>query len=332
VINMSISVQHRPPVVVLGASIENLPVSLFGAVMGLSGLSLAWRLASRLFGASTMIADAIGIVAIVVFIALALGYIAKLARYPSAVKSEFHHPVAGNFFGTIAIAILLLSTVVARYSAWLQAAVWTVGTILTIALSFLMITRLFKGNVDGGNAVPAWLIPGVATLDIAVAGAQFPLPWVREINLFAASVGAVFALVLLTMIVARLVHKEPLASQMVPSMMILIAPFEVGFLAYVNIMQRVDMFAALLFYVGLYLFILLARMMFRRSIAFGPGWWAVSFPMAALSSAALRYAAARDVVALDCLAGALLAIVTVTILVLLARTLHALIRPRPSLS
>jgi tellurite resistance protein len=232
--------------------------------------------------------------------------------------------VAGNFFGTITIGILLLSTVVATYSKWLQEIVWTIGTISTIALSFISVTRLLKGNMDSGHAAPAMLIPGVATLDIAVAGGTLPMAWAQEVNLFAASVGAVVAIVFFTMIFSRLVHQAPLAAGMMPSMMILIGPFEVGFLAYVNVVQRVDAFAALLFYFGLFLFVILATRIFRRSIAFATGWWAISFPMAALSNAALKYAAARQTVVLYDLAGAILIIATIAIVVLFVRTLRIL--------
>jgi tellurite resistance protein len=306
-------------------SVKNLPVNLFGAVMGLAGLSLAWRLASGVFGANIMIAEGVGIAAIGVFIALALGYIVKWAIYPSAVKHEFTHPTAGNFFGTITIGILLLSSVVAPYSKWLQEIVWTAGSISTIVLSFISLTRLLKGNIDGNHAVPALLIPGVATLDIAVAGGTLPMAWAHEVNLFAASVGAVVAIVFFTMIFSRLVHQAPLASGMIPSMMILMAPFEVGFLAYVNVVQRVDTFAALLFYSGLFFFIILATKIFRPSVAFAPGWWAISFPMAALSNAALKYAAARQTIVLHYLAGVILVIVTIAIVVLFVRTLHLLV-------
>jgi tellurite resistance protein len=305
--------------------VKNLPVNLFGAVMGLAGLSLAWRLASNVFGTSTIIAEAVGIAAIGVFIALALGYIAKWAKYPSAVKNEFTHPTAGNFFGTITIAILLLSSVIAPYGKWLQEIVWAAGSVATIVLSFISLTRLLKGNIDGNHAVPALLIPGVATLDIAVAGGTLPMAWAHEVNLFAASVGAVVAIVFFTMIFSRLVHQAPLASGMIPSMMILMAPFEVGFLAYVNVVQRVDTFAALLFYFGLFFFIILATKIFRPSIAFAPAWWAISFPMAALSNAALKYAAARQTIVLYYLAGLILVIVTIAIVVLFVRTLHILV-------
>jgi len=306
-------------------SVKNLPVSLFGAVMGLAGLSLAWRVASGVFGSTAMIADLAGILAILVFIALTLAYIAKCARYPSAVKAEFNHPVAGNFFGTISIGVLLLSTVLGSYSSLLQEWVWTAGVISTIVLGYVVIARLLAGNVDAHNAVPATLIPGVATLDITVAGANLPMAWAHEVNLFAAGVGTVLALVFFTMIFSRLVHKETLAPGMLPSMMILIAPFEVGFLAYVNLMQRVDVFAALLFYFGLFLFVILAVKIFRPSLRFSAGWWAISFPMAALSNAALKYAAAQNLPGLYYLAGAILLILSVAIVVLFVRTLHTLV-------
>jgi tellurite resistance protein len=322
---MRTSIKNPPHILAAQSSIKNLPVSLFGAVMGLAGLSLAWRVASGVFGTSTIIAEITGIVAILVFIALALGYLAKWLIYPSAVKAEFNHPVAGNFFGTISIGVLLLSTVLGSYSSLLQEWVWTAGVISTIVLGYVVIARLLAGNVDAHNALPATLIPGVATLDITVAGANLPMAWAHEVNLFAAGVGTVLALVFFTMIFSRLVHKETLAPGMLPSMMILIAPFEVGFLAYVNLMQRVDVFAALLFYFGLFLFVILAVKIFRPSLRFSAGWWAISFPMAALSNAALKYAAAQNLPGLYCLAGAILLILSVAIVVLFVRTLHFLV-------
>lgn len=306
------------------SSVKFLPVNLFGSVMGIAGLSLAWRLSHKVFGSSAAIADAIGIVAILAFIAIGAAYLVKLAKYPEAVKAEFAHPVAGNFFGTITIAILLLSAVVGVYSAELQKILWIVGLVLTLVLSYVIVSRLLKGKVDSGNAVPAWLIPGVATLDIAVAGGTMPMTWAPEINLLSAAIGAMVALVFFTMIFSRLVHQEPLPTGMVPSLMIMIAPFEVGFLAYVNIVHQVDMFASLLFYFGLFLFLVMAPKVFRPSVAFAPSWWAISFPIAALSNAALKYADNAGSWIHAGIAGIILAVLSFAILVLFVRTLHSL--------
>ncbi|HEY9024749.1 MAG TPA: SLAC1 anion channel family protein [Burkholderiaceae bacterium] len=302
------------------ASSRNLPVNLFASVMGLAGLALAWRLAHRSFGARAWIAEAFGALAVAVFVLLAIGYLVKFVRHRDAVLEEFRHPIAGNFFGTIVIAILLLSAVVAPYSEALGRGVWTAGVVATFALSFVAIGRLLEGQVNAAHAVPAWLIPGVATLDIPVTGAHMPMAWAAEVNLAALAVGAVLALVLFALIVGRLVHQAPMAQGMRPSLVVLVAPFAVGHLAYTNVFGGVDGFSALLFYFGLFVFLVVAPKVFRRDTPFSPGWWAVSFPMAALTNAALKYAAARGSMALTAIAIALLGFLTLAIAVLAWRT------------
>ena len=303
------------------ASVRNLPVNLFASVMSLSGLALAWRLAHGKLGVPAFVGEAIGAFAAVVFVLLGLSYLVKLIRHPAAVHAEFHHPIAGNFFGTIVISILLLAAVAEPYSASAAQVIWTVGALATFALCYVVVSRLLKGLVDVTHAAPAWLIPCVATLDIPVAGGHMPMAWAPELNLFAAAIGTVLAVMLLAMIFSRLVHRDPLASAMTPSLMILMAPFPVGFLAYANIVG-VDRFAGLLFYFGLFLFLVLAPKVFRRSVKFSAAWWAVGFPVAALVNAAIRYAEFRASTPLWVLAVLLLAGLSVALAVMTVRTVH----------
>ncbi|MDF2963621.1 MAG: C4-dicarboxylate transporter/malic acid transport protein [Paenibacillus sp.] len=302
-------------------ALQYLPVNLFGSVMGLSGLALAWRLSSQIFGTNPIIGDFIGIIAIVVFLLLTFSYLIKWVRFTDKVKAEFTHPIAGNFFGTITIAMLLLSSVVSPYSETLSQAVWIIGTVLTLMLSYIIVGRLLKGKLEGTNAVPAWLIPGVATLDIAVAGGTMPFAWAHEVNLFTLAIGTIVALVFFTLIIHRLIHHDPMPAGLTPSLIILIAPFEVGFLGYTNFLQRVDNFAAILFYFGLFLFIVLFFKVFKKTVPFGVSWWAVSFPMAALSNAALKYSMHVNTWPLKAVAVILLALLTLVLTVLFVRTL-----------
>jgi len=132
------------------------------------------------------------------------------------------------------------------------------------------------------------------------------------------------ALVFFTMIFSRVVHRDPLPAAMVPSLIVMIAPFEVGFLAYVGMTHAVDMFAGLLFHAGLFLFVTLSPKVFRRDVPFATAWWAVSFPMSALSSAALQYAEYARTWGLTVVAGVILFLVSAAVTVLSARTLHRL--------
>jgi tellurite resistance protein len=205
---------------------------------------------------------------------------------------------------------------------------WAAGVLATFVLSFAVVSRLLRGQVDASLAVPAWLVPGVATLDIAVTGGHMSTGWVVELILLASAIGAVLALVLFTLIVARLVHREPIAPAMTPSLMILVAPFAVGFLAYVEVTGGIDRFAVLLFYFALFMFAVVAPMVFRPSVKFSPAWWAIGFPMAALANAALKYAAFRASTPLWLLAAALLGALTLALGVLAVRTVRMAIDGR----
>ena len=311
------------PTVRAATSIRNLPVSLFGSVMGIAGLALAWRTAIPALGASPLVGDAIGWIAVLVFLALALGHAVKAATHGAVVRNEFSHPVTGNFYGTVPIALLLLSAVIAPLAPGLAQVVWTIGSAMAVALSFIVVGRLLRGNLDPALAVPAWLIPGVATLDITVTGSAMPFGWAEQLNHFALAIGSVLALVFFTIILARLIHREPLPAAMRPSLMILVAPFEVGFLAYTNFTGTVDGIAAALFFFGL--FLLLVPMVFRRDVPFSPAWWAISFPIAALANAALKYAATYPSWPSSVVAVALLCFLTGALAVLAVRTLASLL-------
>ncbi len=294
--------------------------------MGIAGLALAWRLAAHEFHTALWISHGIGIVALSVFVLLSFAYLGKILKHPEAVKNEFNHPIAGNFFGTFNIALMLLSAVIAPFSMPASEVVWTIGSLGALALAFISISRLLKGQIDSGHALPAWLIPGVAALDIPATGATMPMAWARELNLFALAIGTIVGLLFFTMIMSRLIHhQEKLATGMVPSLMILIGPFAVGFLAYTNFTQQIDGFAAMLFYFGLFLFLTLVFKVFRRGIPFAAGWWAIGFPLAALAIAALKYAAAVQLWPLTGLAVALLAFLSIVIAVLFYRTLRIIL-------
>ncbi|WP_053377390.1 SLAC1 anion channel family protein [Paenibacillus sp. FJAT-27812] len=307
-------------------SVQFLPVNLFASVMGISGLSLAWRQASKLFGTSPAIADIIGVVAVLVFVALSIGYVSKWVLYPQKVKEEFAHPILGNFFGTITISILLLSSVIGTYSQISGQVIWIIGTVLTLALSFVIISRLLNGNHDPGNAVPALLIPVVGTINIAVTGGTMPFSWAHEINLLSLAIGGFIAIVFVSLILSRMIHQAPLPEGLTPSMLILIAPFEVGFLGYTNFEQRIDPFASILFYFGLFLFIILFFKVFKKSIPFGASWWTVGFPMAALSNASIKYAMFVHSWLLIAISAAILALVSIVLIVIFIRTIKMLFK------
>ncbi|WP_394781085.1 SLAC1 anion channel family protein [Undibacterium sp.] len=306
-------------------SVRHLPIGFFGSVMSIAGLSLAWRLASKEYGVDIAVSNTAGMAAIVLFIILTLSYLGKSIMYPELVKHEYRHPVVGSFFGTVGISILLLSSVAGVYSAAAQLVIWTIGTVVTLALSVIMISRLLNGSASPTSVAPSWLIAGVGSLDVVVTGGALTAEWTHEVSLLAAAIGSVSAIVFFVMIFSRLVHHEPLADAMRPSKMILVAPFSVGFIAYVNLVQKVDMFAALLFYFALFLFVIISCRLAVKPAPFSPAWWGIGFPMAALSNSALIYSHAVGGKGLGFIAALLLFLLTVSIVVLSVRTVYGLV-------
>jgi tellurite resistance protein len=305
-----------------------LPVSLFGSVMGLSGLALAWRLAATEFGLHAWIGEVLGLVAACVFVAMTVCYGIKCVESTAAVRAEFAHPVAVNFFATLIISLLLLPAVAAPYSVALATALWVAGTVSMLAFAWLIVSRWMSVQQQIVHATPAWMIPVVGTLNISIFGVTLEVPGAHEISAFGLAVGLFFAVPLFTMILSRLIFKEPMPLPQRPSLLILVATFAVSFNAYLSVVGRVDLFASSLFYLAVFMFTVLAPklLLVRSGTPFHTSWWAVSFPLAAMANAALKFAVHQPSWPAQAFALAILAFATFVILSLSVRTIAGIAR------
>lgn len=305
-----------------------LPVSLFGSVMGLSGLALAWRLAATAFGLPWGIGEALGLVAAGVFVALTLCYGIKCVESPAAVRAEFAHPVAVNFFGTPIISLLLLPAVAAPYSIALTQALWVTGTVSMLGFAWVIVSRWMSVRQQLVHATPAWMIPVVGTLNISIVGVTLDLPGAYAVSAFGLAVGLFFAVPLFTLILSRLIFEEPMPQPQRPSLLILVATFAVGFSAYLSVVGRVDLFASSLFYLAVFMFTVLVPklLLLRSAMPFHTSWWAVSFPLAAMTNAALKFAMHQPSWPTQAFALAVLAFTTLVILSMSVRTLASIAR------
>lgn len=308
---------------------DYLPVALFGSVMGLTGLAVAWRFTHALFGAPLWIAHVLAIVAMLTFLAQAGGYLVKAVTAFDAVRAEFQHPIAGNLFGTPLISLLLLPLLLADINLTLARVIWTIGAVLMTIFAWLIVSRWINVRQKPAHATPAWIVPVVGMIDVPLAVPA--LGWGESLHgvmVFATAIGLFFAIPLLTQILSRLMFEEPLPDAMQPALLIMVAPFSVGFSAYVTTAGHIDMFAEALYMLMLFvLAVLFGRLRnLGRCCPFRVSWWAVSFPLAASANAALHYAEhAAQPVAYG-IAIVLLAIATLVILGLLVRTLTGITR------
>jgi tellurite resistance protein len=305
--------------------LRHFPISFFAVVMGLAGLAIAWQRAAVLLQAPVAIGDALELASLAAFIAIGLLYLAKAARHPAEAKAEWRHPVKLNFFPTISIGLVLLS--IAFLDRDLTAArwLWSVGAALHLALTlYIMNAWIHRTGLEIGHVNPAWFIPVVGNVLMPIAGVRL---YPAELSWFFFSVGIVFWLVLLTIVMYRLFFHAPLPERLMPTLFILVAPPAVGFIAYFALTGAVDGFARILYYTALLLTLLLASNALRFVRArFFLSAWAYSFPLAAVTIATLLMAKEVGGAVFEWLAVALLATLTLVVAALAGRTAIAVAR------
>ena len=307
-------------------TLHYLPVGLFGAVMGGIGLAFAWRLAAKIFGVPAWIGEGLAVAALLAFVAVGTGYAVKAWHGFDAVRREFAHPVAANLFGTPLITLLLLPLLLAPFQLAAARVLWVAGAIGMAVFSLSIAGRWLREKQT--VITPALLIPVVGLLDVPLALPALGWQSLHGVMVFSVAVGLVFGLPLLGMVLTRLMREDAMPAPLQPTLLLLSAPFSVGFSAYTATTGQVDLFAEGLVMVMFFaLAIVVGRL--RALVADHPfrlSWWAAGFPLAAATLAALRYAGhARHVVA-DGLALLLLATTTVCIALFAARTLRAVVK------
>lgn len=302
--------------------LEHFPVAIFSMVMGISGLTLVWLKAHTVLGLPVIVGEGLRGVASILFIILLGVYGLKALRHPQSVVMEMRHPVRINFFSTISISLLLLATAYVEAAPEVALWLWGVGAVLHLSLTLAIFSSwLHHTHYAIQHANPAWFIPVVGNIIVPIAGIRLASP---ELSWFFFSIGLVFWIVLLTIVLYRLFFHEPLPARLTPTLFILLAPPSVGFIAYLQLNENLDAFARILYYTALFLALLLASnaMRFLRTPFFISA-WAYSFPLAALTIATLTMGARQPGPVFTLLGLGLLVLVSLVVATLTMKTLIA---------
>lgn len=309
-------------------TLSYLPVALFGAVMGLTGLSSAWKFAGSLYGVPSWIAGFFAAMAILAFLLVGTGYGIKAATGFNAVKAEFQHPIAGNLFGTLFISLLLIPNQISAYNLSVARWMWAIGALGMILFAWVIISRWLGQQQQPAHATPAWIIPMVGLINIPIAVPALEIRGQDDLLMFSLAIGFFFAMPLFTLVMSRLIFEKPLSLSLQPSLMVLIAPFAVGFSAYVNVVGEIDRFATALYMLTVFLLsVMVGRLRYLAIMCpFRLSWWSVSFPLASASVCTLRYAQHSPNLFTHSVAIALLTGVTLLLLAMFSKTIASLLK------
>lgn len=307
--------------------LEHFPITFFAVTMGLGGLTLALKAASVAMGWGPAMFLAALVLDVAVFLAVAGMYLTKAMRHRAAVAAEWNHPVRMAFFPTISISILLIAIAMMTVSRPVAEILWWIGTLAQGGLTLAVVAGwIGHRSFQHGVLSPAWFIPAVGNVIVPVAGAPLGYP---EIAFLFFSAGVLFWLILLTLVFNRLVFHDPLPGRLQPTLVILIAPPAVAFIAWVRLTSEgghgVDHFGHILLSLAYVFAGVVATQMPRiLKLPFAMSFWALSFPLAALTIATLLYAELTRTMFHRGLGLGLLAVLIVIIVALVLRTLKAM--------
>lgn len=314
---MSASEAHTPPEA--HNRLEHFPITFFATVMGMLGLTLALHAAETAFQITAPLSMTALAVSAAMFVTIATIYLVKFMTHAKAVTWEWHHPVRLAFFPTISISVLLLSIATLGHWPGLANVLWLIGTALQAILFLIVVSSwITHAKYKHPHLSPAWFIPAVGNVVVPVAGAQLGY---TELSWLFFSAGLIFWVILLTLVMNRLVFHDPLPARLQPTLVILIAPPAVAFIAWVRLTGEVGAFGHILLDIG-YVFTAIVAMQMPRilKLPFALSFWALSFPLAAVTISSFLYAHMAGSQAHKMLGLALLVLLCVAIVALVLRT------------
>ncbi|MFT7572204.1 MAG: tellurite resistance protein [Paracoccaceae bacterium] len=300
--------------------LAHIPPTFFGAVMGVSGLGLAWRQAEKILDWPSLPGDIALIIGGVMLAVVASAYLAKCLLYPAMLWRDFDHPAKGPFLGGAPLAILLQVPAVLPLHAGVAQVLFFGGAGLSLFLTFYIFSRWYLRPQEMAKMNPIWLIPGVGSLLTALIGPSFGY---IELSWFFFSIGAIVWVLLSAVLMYRIMFGPGLPAPLTPSYFVLIVPPALMSLIFPLLVPGdISPFTRMIYYFALFLLLLNISMIrtFLR-VKFSMGWWAYSFPLDIIGAATLIYASATNNTYLLAAGQVILIFATVLIAYILVRTL-----------
>ncbi|MDP2805586.1 MAG: SLAC1 anion channel family protein [Gallionellaceae bacterium] len=306
--------------------LEHMPISMFAITMGLAGVTIALEKAEHLWAWAVKPGQAMLLLTALVYAVIAGAYLAKFILHRKHVIAEFNHPIRLSFFPAMSIGMILLAIAAQENYPDSALYLWSIGSAVQLIFTVVILSNWMhheKFQIQHSN--PAWFIPIVGNILVPIAGV--PLGF-NEISWFYYSVGLMMWVPLMAVLFNRFFFHPMMPSKLLPTLFIFIAPPAVGFIAWIKLHNGViDDTAHILYYFALFITLLLfSQIKYFLKVPFALPWWAYSFPMAAITIATMVMAEKIGGAFFTMLAIFLLAALILLIVMLVIKTVRAMLR------
>lgn len=307
-------------------SLPRIPAAFFGIVLGVAGLGNSWRAATAVWPVSPDVGEAISLLGFAIWLVLLLLYAAKWLVAPKEAIAELEHPVQCCFAGLIGVATMLAGLAILPYSRIAAELIALAGFAITLLFLLWRTGLLWHGGRDPVTNTPVLYLPTVAgSFVTAIAAGTFGY---ADWGQLAFGAGFFSWLAVESVLLHRLLMSPELAAPLRPTLGIQIAPPAVGSVAYLSVTTGApDMLVHAMFgYAILQVLIIGRQLPWIMQQPFAASYWAFTFGLTALSTAALRMMARGDNGAIGHLAPVIFVLVNLALALIAIGTLWLLIR------
>ncbi|AEC52835.1 C4-dicarboxylate transporter, putative [Pyrococcus sp. NA2] len=302
--------------------IRKFAPSWFASVMGTGALALVSLAYSTKLHPLRELAIILTYLNTLVFFLLLIPWTLRWVMYREEAIKDLKHPMLCHFYGTMGIAMLVLSAdyLMILKNAEVAKVFWTIGTAVTILFSILIPYLMFiEKEIDVRNVTPAWFIPPVGLIVIPLAGAPLINGFsgigkeiAYLINYFAWGSGFFLYLALFAIVMYRFIIHEPLPCGIAPAIWINLGPIGAGTSTlyalirnseFIKVKEPLLTFGLVFWGFGIWwltMAILMTLYYIRRlNLPYSLAWWAFIFPLGAYVSATHNVGVTFGIEAID---------------------------------
>jgi tellurite resistance protein len=306
-----------------------IPLNFFGIPFGLLGLADSWLVSASFGLAPVAIGRVMVAIAVLAWVVVGSAHLHGIAGSSGRVTfgAELTDPVAGPFVSLVVLTPMLAAAdALFPYSHTAGAVVVDIGVAWTIVLAGWFTGQWIYGRLELANVHPGYFLPSVAGGFVASASAALVGQTHLAEILF--GLGVISWIVIGSIVLGRLFLGPPLATPLIPTIAIEVAPAAVAtFAAFAIDGHRVDTLVRVLAGYGVLMVVAQVRLLptFLK-LKFMPSFWAFTFAWAAVAFAGLFWLGVTHPTGWRTESYVALALITAFVGAIAARTVVALYR------
>jgi tellurite resistance protein len=272
------------------SSQTRIPPNFFGFAFGLAGLGEVWRVMEGYGHGSSVVPDALSVIAALVWATVLLAYLRHLGSDHGVLKRDLTDQVVAPFLSLAIITPMFLAVVgVAPHALQLGKVLFDIFLALTVLLGGWLTGQWMYGPLDIDKMHPGYFLPTVAGGLIGADGAA--VLGQQRLSEVMFGFGTISWLMLGSILLGRIYVRPLPPPALLPTLSIMVAPAGVGSLAWFDAHgDRLDTVATFLAGYGILMILAQLRLLpaYLR-LPFMPSTWAFAFSWAAVAGAGIHW-------------------------------------------